>query len=111
MKIEFIPREKAESIAQTKPFLLSQVTLASPQSRFIMITRPDVFRVIFDIAVIDENGEILSISDPALEKEVCDFLASEKRKLQNSNTTSKDESLCNAIDNALNLLKEADLVL
>ena len=33
------------------------------------------------------------------------------RKLQNSNTTSKDESLCNAIDNALNLLKEADLVL
>ena len=34
-----------------------------------------------------------------------------KRKLQNSNTTSKDESLCNAIDNALNLLKEADLVL
>ncbi len=34
-----------------------------------------------------------------------------ERKLQNSNTTSKDESLCNAIDNALNLLKEADLVL
>ena len=34
-----------------------------------------------------------------------------KRKLQNSNTTSKDESLCNAIDNALNLLIEADLVL
>ena len=33
------------------------------------------------------------------------------RKLQNSNTTSKDESLCNAIDNALNLLIEADLVL
>ena len=33
------------------------------------------------------------------------------RKLQNSKTTSKDESLCNAIDNALNLLKEADLVL
>ena len=34
-----------------------------------------------------------------------------RRKLQNSNTTSKDESLCNAIDNALNLLIEADLVL
>ena len=34
-----------------------------------------------------------------------------ERKLQNSNTTSKDESLCNAIDNALNLLIEADLVL
>ena len=34
-----------------------------------------------------------------------------KRKLQNSNTTSKDESLCNAIDNALNILKEVDLVL
>ena len=34
-----------------------------------------------------------------------------KRKLQNSNTTSKDESLCNAIDSALNILKEVDLVL
>ena len=34
-----------------------------------------------------------------------------KRKLQNSNITSKDESLCNAIDNALNILKEVDLVL
>ena len=34
-----------------------------------------------------------------------------KRKLQNSNTTSKDESLCNAIDNALNILKEVDLIL
>ena len=80
MKIEFIPREKAESIAQTKPFLLSQVTLSSPNSRFVMITSPDIFRVIFDLAVVDENGEIESISDPSLEKEVCDFLASENNK-------------------------------
>ena len=75
MKIEFIPREKAESIAQTKPFLLSQVTLSSPKSRFVMITRPDIFRVIFDLAVVDENGEIESISDPSLEKEVCAFFS------------------------------------
>ena len=34
-----------------------------------------------------------------------------KRKLQNSDITSKDESLCNAIDNALNILKEVNLVL
>ena len=40
-----------------------------------------------------------------------EFKARLERKLQNSNTTSKDESLCNAIDNALNLLIEADLVL
>ena len=33
------------------------------------------------------------------------------RKLQNSDITSKDESLCNAIDSALNILKEVDLVL
>ena len=77
MKIEFIPREKAESIAQTKPFLLSQVTLSSPKSRFVMITSPDIFRVIFDLAVVDENGEIESISYPSLEKEVCAFLTGE----------------------------------
>ena len=58
MKIEFIPREKAESIAQTKPFLLSQVTLSSPKSRFVMITRPDILRVIFDLAVVDENEDL-----------------------------------------------------
>ena len=34
-----------------------------------------------------------------------------RRKLQNSDITSKDESLCNAIDSALNILKEVDLVL
>ena len=34
-----------------------------------------------------------------------------KRKLQHSDITSKDESLCNAIDSALNILKEVDLVL
>ena len=78
MNIEFIPREKAESIAQTKPFLLSQVTLAPHSSRFIMIPRPDVLRVFFDLAVINEEGDIIFISDSSLESEVCEFLKSDK---------------------------------
>ena len=66
--------------------------------------------------------------DKDLNKSVCTFLSlknhepigflnaeeaieSLERKLQNSDITSKDESLCNAIDSALNILKEVDLVL
>ena len=74
MKIEFIPREKAESIAQTKPYLLTQVTLSSQSSRFLMITRPGVLRVNFDLAILNEEGEILFLSDQSLEEDVTSFL-------------------------------------
>ena len=74
MKIQYIPREKAESIAQTKPFLLSQVTISFPSSSFIMITREEVLRVCFDLAIVSRDGEILYLSDPSLEKVVSEFI-------------------------------------
>ena len=79
MKIEYIPREKAESIAQTLPFILREVTLSSPSSRFLMITTPGVFKVTFDLAILDEEGEITFLSDPALESAVKAFLDTENK--------------------------------
>ncbi|MCI7607162.1 MAG: hypothetical protein MSS69_10485 [Spirochaetales bacterium] len=79
MKIEYIPREKAESIAQTLPFILREVTLSSPSSRFLMITTSGVFKVTFDLAILDEEGEITFLSDPALEPKVKAFLDTENK--------------------------------
>ena len=73
------------------------------RSRFICVSRPRRFGKTMAANMI-----------AAYYSKGCDsheIFSNLKRKLQNSNTTSKDESLCNAIDNALNLLIEADLVL
>ena len=78
MNIIQIPREKAESLAQTKPFLLSLVTLSSPSSSFYMVTRDYVLNTVFDIVVV-EDGEIIGISDESLRKEVEKYLSSLQR--------------------------------
>lgn len=65
MNFSFIPREKAESLAQSKPFLLSRVTLSSPDTEFLMITRYSLFSTTFDLAFIID-GEIVYISDEDL---------------------------------------------
>ena len=77
MKITQIPREKAESLALTKPFLLSLVTLASPSSSLFMISRDGILSTIFDIAVVEE-GEIVGISDESLRDDVEKYISSLK---------------------------------
>ena len=77
MKITQIPREKAESLALTKPFLLSLVTLASPSSSLFMISRDVILSTIFDIAVVEE-GEIVGISDESLRDDVEKYISSLK---------------------------------
>ncbi|MGN1164013.1 MAG: hypothetical protein ACI4S4_04300 [Candidatus Ornithospirochaeta sp.] len=77
MNITQIPREKAESLARTKPFLLSLVTLSSLQSSFLMITRDGVLGTFFDLAVV-EDGEIVGISDESLRDEVEKYILSLK---------------------------------
>ena len=39
-----------------------------------MITREEVLRVFFDLAIVSRDGEILYLSDPSLEKVVSDFI-------------------------------------
>lgn len=39
-----------------------------------MITREEVLRVCFDLAIVSRDGEILYLSDPSLEKDVSDFI-------------------------------------
>ena len=79
MNISFIPREKAESLAQTKPFLLSPVTLSPHTSRFLMITTPGILTTAFDLAVINEDKEIEYISNKSLEGAVRSFLDSDSQ--------------------------------
>ena len=75
MNISFIPRAKAESLAQTKPFLLSSVTRATDDTRFIMITEEGgIFTTIFDLAMVDEEDNIIFLSNEAHRSIVESFL-------------------------------------
>lgn len=75
MNISFIPRAKAESLAQTKPFLLSSVTMATDDTRFIMITEEGgIFTTIFDLAMVDEEDNIIFLSNEAHRSLVESFL-------------------------------------
>ena len=55
-----------------------------------MITREEVLRVCFDLAIVSRDGEILYLSDPSLEKVVSDFIE-ENRSVESRTTVNKKE--------------------
>ena len=70
--IESIPKEKAESLSQYIPGLMSRILTSSEESEYLQISSDSVFTS-FDIAII-EDGAISYISNESARKRRQDFL-------------------------------------
>lgn len=76
MMIEAIPREKAESISEYIPGLLSRILTASDNAEYLLISSDSVFTS-FNIAIV-EDGVISYISDESARRSAEDFLTQKK---------------------------------
>ena len=74
--IEAIPREKAESISEYIPGLLSRILTASDKAEYLLISSDNVFTS-FNIAIV-EDGVISYISDESARRRSEDFLTQKK---------------------------------
>ena len=68
MMIEAIPREKAESISEYIPGLLSRILTASDKAEYLLISSDNVFTS-FNIAIVEDGFELIEANydgDPGL---------------------------------------------
>ena len=72
--IEFIPREKAESLAYMFPSLLSFILTCPDDARYILVSSDNVLSVSFEIAIA-EGDDVIFATDPAIIPQARSFLA------------------------------------
>lgn len=73
MTIDYISKEKAQSLSYQIPRLMANLLSAPEECSYILISREKGFHTIFDVAIVLDK-EIIFISDESLKEDVLNFL-------------------------------------